>query len=204
MHDWVANPEGWYEGLSDEQVRIAYDLSLRGLERQPAILADLRTRAAAIVAAAGVVATLFAPKAFEPNIAQGVKIAYIVGGFAAVLCFFMCWPIFRSICDDGYDDVEKYVQLRNDGQWPSGNQLKDCKRKWRSTINLSALTQLHRVSAAHRVNAAQSSCVELASFLAIWRGLNWERIEKFNRWFRRAAVSFAVEIICPILGLAFG
>jgi hypothetical protein len=180
------------------EVEIAYDLSLRGLERQPAILADLRTRAAALLAGVGVVATLFAPKAFDPGISQGAKIAYILGGVATGLCLAMCWPIFRSIYDDGNDDVERYVQLREDGTWPSEKELRDCRRKWRSTINLSALTCLHQVI------ADRSPCVELASFIAIWRRLNWEQIKVRSTCFNFAAVFFAVEVICGIVGLAYG
>lgn len=194
----MANPNGWYKELSDVEVEIAYDLSLRGLERQPAILADLRTRAAVLLAAAGVVATLFAPKAFEPEISQGARIAYILGGAATVLCLLMCWPIFHSIPDDGNDDVETYVQLRERGTWPSEKEFKDCQRKWRSTINLSTLTSLHQV------NAGQAPRVELASFIAIRRWLNWERINLRSTCFNFAAIFFAGEVICGIVGLACG
>jgi hypothetical protein len=196
-HDWGANPEGWEQGLSEEEVQIAYDLSLRGLERQPAILADLRTRATALVAAAGVVATLFAPKAFGSNISHGAMIAYIAGGGATVLCFAMCWPIFRSIHDDGYDDVQKYAELRDGGKWPNADDLAGCRRKWRSTINLSAVTRLHQITASKPLP------IELASFIAICRGRNWAQINARNTWFQFAGFWFAVEVICGILGLAF-
>ena len=194
----MANPEGWYKGLSNVEIEVAYDLSLRGLERQPAILADLRTRAAALLAAAGVVATLFAPKAFEPEISQGARIAYIVGGAATVLCLAMCWPIFHSIPDDGNDDVERYVQLCKEGTWPSEKELRGCRRKWRSTFNLSALTCLHQVIADRSLRA------ELASFIAIWRWLNWKQIKFRSTCFNFAAFFFAVEVICGIVGLANG
>lgn len=196
-HGWGANPEGWEQGLSEEEVQIAYDLSLRGLERQPAILADLRTRATALVAAAGVVATLFAPKAFGPNISHGAIIAYIAGGVATGLCFAMCWPVFRSIHDDGYDDVQKYAELRDGGNWPSADDLTGCRRMWRSTINLSAVTRLHQITAPKPLQ------VELASFIAICRGRNWAQIDARSTWFRFAGFLFAVEVICGILGLAF-
>lgn len=196
-HDWGANPKGWDQGLSDVEVEIAYDLSLRGLERQPAILADLRTRATALVAAAGVVATLFAPKAFGPKIPHGAMTAYIAGGIATGLCFALCWPIFRSIHDDGNDDVQTYAELRNAGNWPGVAELGACRRKWRSTMNLAALTQLHQITPSKPLR------VELASFIAICRWRNWAQIDARNTWFRFAGYFFAVEVLCGILGLAF-
>jgi hypothetical protein len=87
-------------------------------------------------------------------------IAYIVGGIATGLCFVMCWPVFRSIHDDGNDDVQKYAKLRNGGTWPSVDELEGCRRKWRSTMNLAALTVLHQITASKPLR------VELASFIA--------------------------------------
>lgn len=114
----VANPDPSREAAWDrKEMELAWDLVVRGLERQPGILGDLRARTGTLLAAAGVVTSVvvgfFATASSSIDPLSGILL--LVGFLLAVLAVRKCWLVLRPLPDDSDSDVDVYVALRKGG-----------------------------------------------------------------------------------------
>ena len=103
------------QALDQKEIDLAWDLVLRGLERQPEILADLRGRTGTLLAAAGVVVSVvigfFATS--SSSISRWSWILLLAGLVPAALAVRECSLVLRSLPNDQYNtDLAAYAQLR--------------------------------------------------------------------------------------------
>ena len=98
-----------------KEIDLAWDLVVRGLERQPGILGDLRARTGTLLAAAGIVVSVvigfFATDSSSIDPLSGILL--LVGFLPAVLAVKECWLVLHSLDYDDYDtDLMAYENLR--------------------------------------------------------------------------------------------
>ena len=114
----VVNPDPSREAAWDQRERdLAWELVVRGLERQPGILGDLRARTGTLLAAAGVVTSVvigfFATASSSINPLSGILL--LVGFLPAVLAVKECWLVLSPLHDHSDPDLDAYVELRKGG-----------------------------------------------------------------------------------------
>ena len=107
--------DGGKETWEQKEIDLAWDLVVRGLERQPEILGDLRGRTGTLLAAAGVVVSVvigfFAADSSSIGPVSGILL--LVGFLPAVLAVKECWLVLRPLGYDDLDtDLEAYQKLR--------------------------------------------------------------------------------------------
>jgi hypothetical protein len=205
-----------YQALDQKEIDLAWDLVMRGLERQPEILGDLRGRTGTLLAAAGVVTSVvigfFATGSSSIDPLSGILL--LVGFLPAVLAVKRCWLVLGSLPDDSGNDLDAYVALRKDqsgrafrGAPLTVEQLYDKQnkppRRWRVTLNQRSLRELRDV-ANHTapLSTPDNLTAEVTSFLSLARQSNWMVIDERTKAFNNAAKLFGFQLLLWIIAAA--
>jgi hypothetical protein len=106
---------------------LAFDQLIRLLDRQVAVLSDVRTRASFIFTANGAVAALLAQAAFQvPK--KFAPLGLVLAAIGAAVSLAACLMVYRSV-----GDVGKMDDVRSDGKG---------KRRWLVTVGYEDLRRL--------------------------------------------------------------
>lgn len=196
----TAKPE-----LPEDQLGTAYDLAIHGIEHQPELLGDLRTRAAALLGAGLVVGTLFAPVAFDAHTKTIADWFFGAAGLALFLGLVLSWRVFAQLSDGGskgYDaDVKLYVEKRSRNEkiddaekWVDA--FSHIERKWRVTFNEGVLLELNKI------DTSSPPLRELVRFIDFTRVRNWHYLQKKALCFSVSIPCFSLELVFGLVGLA--
>jgi len=207
------------QALDQKEIDLAWDLVMRGLERQPEILGDLRGRTGTLLAAAGVVTSVvigfFATN--PSSISRVSEILLLAGFLLALVAVWECSLVLRSLHDKSDTDLDAYVALRRDGagrafelragaQGPATveklyRKYQDQKvskpyREWRVTLNQGSLRQLRDVANdTDPLSTPDDLTAEVTSFLSLARKSNWLVISRLTKAFNKAAVLFGIQLL---------
>jgi hypothetical protein len=104
-----------YQAVDQKEIDLAWDLVMRGLERQPEILGDLRGRTGTLLAAAGVVVSVvigfFVTNSSSIDLWSWILL--LAGLVPAALAVRECSLVLRSLPYDKYNtDLMAYVAVR--------------------------------------------------------------------------------------------
>jgi len=175
---------GWLEaimaGRKDRSTAQAfkYEETKRILDRQAAVLSELRDRANILLAANAIVATLFGSSALGKNHPLALKIlALVTFGFGIGACISILWPVRDA------GDLADPSQWRTLPRWPCRYR----PRRWQVTFKPDDV--------AAYVEGTDSSRVDnVSKQFRLSRKTNWETIKRRTRFLMCAGMLLAVQV----------
>jgi hypothetical protein len=161
--------------------RFRYEHTLRSLERQSSVLAELRTRASIVLSATGIVASLIGPRALAEKTPLGLAIAALVMLTAGLLaCIAVLWPASdRGKLAD--PDLPRWRWQRRHRHWKlnlTARELMQVTARPTESEILDGMVDL--LTPARRVNYRtlerrswmfNSACILLVAQLGIWTSI---------------------------------
>jgi hypothetical protein len=163
---------------ADGSQSLRYEATTRVLDRQTAILSELRDRANILLAANAIVATLFGASALGKGHPLALEVlALVVFGLGIGACVAILWPIHDA------GELVDPDQWHQHPRWPSSNR----PRKWRVVFDPEDV-----VTFVQSTDAAQVAQISQQFTLA--RGTNWATLARRTRFLIAASVLLALQI----------
>jgi hypothetical protein len=141
-------------------VEFAFEQMFRGLDRNIAVLSDLRQRTSVVLSATGIVASLLGPQALTGHYSHALALLALGSTAAGMLA---CIAVFWQIRDVGRLPTES-----EDGELIGGT------REWLVTITARRLRQIAR---------GEDDPLALLDRLAVARRVNWRTLRRRTRYF---------------------
>ena len=164
---------------AEPDTKLAFEQTIRGLDRQAAILDQLRSRGGIILSASGIVASLLGSQALKEK--YSLPLAIVALGSTAIgmlLCVWVLWP-----AHDGDELPEVKGALPRWNRWP--RMKPNRRREWQITIERDEVGKLRDKSMVSE---------ELLDKLDRARHANYLTIERRSKAFGWA---------CFVLGIQF-
>lgn len=156
--------------------RLRYEHTLRSLERQSAVLTELRTRASIILSATGVVASLVGPRALTPRtplVLAIAALALLAGGLTACVAVLLPARDRGKLADP---DQPKW-------RWQKG------RRRWKLGLTANELTRVTTLPTEAEILDG------IVDVLTPPRRVNYRTLEFRSRMFNGACILLAAQLV---------
>jgi hypothetical protein len=156
---------------------LAYEDTLRVLNRQATVLSELRTRANFILGANGVVAGLFGAGTIIQSKHPHPRVLAILAVAVLLLSMGLCVAVLWSVRDEG--------EVVDPEEWPTFPRWfgPDRPRRWRVSFALTDVIDFHRDRRS-----------DLQDDFKRARSTNWRTIECRSRYFKYACLLLPVQV----------